>query len=303
MIESYSFLKSVLDTITDHIVVIDNLGEILFVNKTWSLFALDNACSNDKTWNGVNYLEECDKAAGMGDDFGLKSAIGIRSVIDGQEKEFYFEYPCHSADQKRWFIMRVVPFSIQQRYCFVISHQNISERKLAEEEILKLSRTDGLTDIPNRRYFNEFLENEWKRCQRLGTSISLVLIDLDHFKLINDTYGHQKGDDCLQLVAKLLKNYCARPSDLCARYGGEEFALVYGSTSLEHAKILIEKLLNDIRALNIVNKKSPTFPTLTASIGLACMYPVQGNDKSHLIKEADKLLYLAKGNGRNRMAF
>ncbi len=301
MIESYNFLKSVIDTVTEHIVVIDIKGNILFVNKTWKSFGQNNACLFDEQWKGVNYLSECDKAADMGDDFGLKAADGIRRVIQGEEDEFYFEYPCHSPDKKRWFMMRVTPFTIPEGRCFVISHQNITERKLAEEEVLNLARIDGLTDIPNRRYFNEFLDSEWKRCQRLNIPISLAIIDLDHFKYLNDTYGHQAGDDCLKSVGKILKKYVKRPSDICARYGGEEFSLVYGNTGLEQAKRLTRQLLNEIHSLNIPNKNSPIMPTLTASIGLATMQPNSDNSKTDLIKKSDESLYSAKESGRNKI--
>tara|TARA_R110002072_G_scaffold119555_3_gene252450 strand:+ start:8995 stop:9909 length:915 start_codon:yes stop_codon:yes gene_type:complete len=303
MLESYDFLKLVLDTITEHIVVIDNEGDILFVNKSWSTFAQNNECLIDERWNGVNYLRECDKAASMGDVFGAKAASGIRSVIKSDAEEFYCEYPCHSPDQKRWFMMRVTSFTIQGVNCFVISHQNITERKLAEEEVINLSRIDGLTGIPNRRYFNEFLNREWNRCRRLGMPISLAIIDLDHFKLLNDTYGHQTGDACLKAVGGILKGFGIRPGDICARYGGEEFVIVYGNTSLDKAQILVSKLLDEIRLLNIPNEKSPTLPALTASIGLTTMYPSEENSESDLIKKSDESLYLAKENGRNQICF
>jgi len=303
MIESYEFLKSVLDTVTEHIVVIDSQGEILFVNKRWSSFGQENACLMNESWKGVNYLSECDKATSMGDRFGVKAASGIRSVITGDKNEFYFEYPCHSPNQKRWFMMRVAPFTVENHRCFVISHQNITERKLVEEEVLYLSRIDGLTEIANRRHFNQFLANEWKRCQRFGMPITLAIIDLDHFKLLNDTYGHQAGDECLKSVGQVLKGFATRPSDLCARYGGEEFAIVYGNVHLDKAQALVSKLLDGIRSLNIANEKAPTLPILTASIGLSTMYPSKENKERELIKEADKSLYLAKENGRNQVFY
>lgn len=301
--QSYEFLKSVLDTITEHIVVIDSEGSILFVNNSWSAFGQKNACAIDEKWIGVNYLMECDHASEMGDDYGTQAAIGIRAVIKGEEKKFYFEYPCHSQSDKRWFMMRVTPFSVRSVNCFVISHQNITERKLAEEEVLNLSRIDGLTDIPNRRYFDEFLQSEWKRCHRLGMPISLAMIDIDYFKKLNDTYGHQAGDECLKAVGKILKKYGKRPNDLIARYGGEEFAVVYGGVDLPQAKLLLGQLLDEIRSLNIPNEKSSIEPILTISIGLATMYPNNENNESDLIKNSDKSLYLAKENGRNQISF
>ena len=237
----------------------------------------------------------------MGDDFGIQAAKGIRSVISKETEDFYFEYPCNSPDEKRWFMMRVTPFTLENIDYFVISHQNITERKLAEEKLLDLSRLDGLTGIANRRYFDNFLEEEWRRCHRLGLPISLAIIDLDYFKLLNDHYGHQTGDECLKAVAKSLKQFVRRPSDLCARYGGEEFSIIFGNTSTDQAKVLVDKVLEAIRSLNFPNEKSPTHPTLTASIGLTAMLPDDSSNEQELIGRADELMYEAKRNGRNQI--
>jgi diguanylate cyclase (GGDEF)-like protein len=301
MTESYEFLKLVLDTIPEHIVVIDTKGNILFVNRGWNAFGNTNKCLIEGDWKGVNYLKVCDESAKAGDDFGLKAASGIREVINDEKAEFYFEYPCHSPDEKRWFMMRVRPFSLQDSPCLVISHQNITERILAEEEVLNMSRIDALTNIPNRRYFDEFLSNEWNRSARLGMPVSLALIDADHFKQLNDTYGHQAGDDCLKEIGNTLDKFAQRPSDLCARYGGEEFAVIYGGTSLEVSLQLISRLHDEIRSLEIPNENAPTLPTLTASIGLATMFPDRSNQPADLIAAADKLVYAAKENGRNQI--
>ncbi len=237
----------------------------------------------------------------MGDDFGTKSGNGIRSVINKVVPIFYFEYPCHSPDEMRWFIMRVTPLHLARKDYFVISHQNITERKLAEEEVRNLARIDGLTDIPNRRTFDKFLHNEYRRCTRLKKPICLAMVDLDHFKLLNDTYGHQSGDECLVRVGALLKEFVNRPGDICARYGGEEFALVWGDISLEQAKRLSNRLLKKTIALNIANSNSPTENQLTASIGLAVMFPSEGSGENELIGKAESMLYKAKESGRNRV--
>jgi len=165
------------------------------------------------------------------------------------------------------------PFQSAGKRYFVISHQNITERKLAEEEVQNLARTDGLTNIANRRTFDSLLHEEWRRCHRLKKPICLALLDLDHFKLLNDGYGHQAGDDCLIMVGELLKEFAKRPADICARYGGEEFVVVWGDTTLSQARKLSQKLLRKIASLNIPNKNSPVEPYLTASIGLAEMVP------------------------------
>lgn len=303
MIESYEFMKLVLDSITENIAVIDRNGDILYVNKSWIGFGKNNACRIGGNWIGVNYLTKCDKAAAMGDDSASKAVIGIRAVINKSKQFFCLEYPCHSPDEKRWFTMHVSAFIFEQEHYYVISHQNITKRKLAEEEALNLSRMDGLTGIPNRRYFDEFLDGEWKRCRRLNMPISLAILDIDRFKLLNDTYGHQKGDECLKQIGKVLKALTKRPGELCARYGGEEFVIVYGNTALEQAIVLVEKVLFSIRSLNASHEKTPTQPNpiLTVSIGLACMRPNNDNTESDLIAESDKLLYLAKRDGGNQI--
>lgn len=301
MDDSYKFLSLVLDAITENIVVIDDAGEIKFVNKTWSEFGDNNACMIGDSWKGVNYIDECDKAAAMGDEFGAQAGEGIRRVIAHEQENFYFEYPCHSPDEKRWFMMRVTPFQSENNHYFVISHQNITERKLAEEQVRKLARIDGLTDIANRRTFDDFLHQEWKRCSRLNKPICLAIVDLDHFKLLNDTYGHQCGDECLIKIGELLKEFANRPSDICARYGGEEFALVWGDTSIAQAKKISDQLLKKIANLKIMNSESPTERYLTASIGLAEVVPARGSEESCLVSKADSELYKAKECGRNRV--
>lgn len=301
MENSQEFFKSVLDSITEHIVVIDEHGIIKYINKAWSSFGINNACLIGDDWDGVNYIEECDKAAAMGEEFGAKAGEGIKKVIKNHESLFYFEYPCHSPEEKRWFMMRVTPFQTQSSHYFVISHQNITERKLAEEKMEDLARIDGLTGIPNRRTFDEFLGNEIRRCARLKKTISLAIIDIDHFKLLNDTYGHQSGDDCLAKIGELLKTFSNRPSDLCARYGGEEFAIVWGDSSIEDTEKLSNALLTKIVELQIPNEKSPLNSYLTASIGLAELRPNQDSNESELIGKADYMLYKAKESGRNKV--
>ena len=303
MENSHEALRLILDSITEHIVVIDDMGTIQYANKSWSDFGSNNACSVGGNWRGINYIDECDKAAAMGDDFGEKARNGILSVINKEMPAFYFEYPCHSPDEKRWFMMRVTSLQMSCQDYFVISHQNITERKLAEEEVRNLARLDGLTDIPNRRAFDEFLHNEWRRCLRLKQPISLAIVDLDHFKLLNDIYGHQSGDECLIKIGALLKEFTSRPGDICARYGGEEFALVWGGTSLEQAETLSNRLLEEIHALNINNSDSPINKYLTASVGLAEMVPHLGCNEGELISKADSMLYKAKDQGRNRVEY
>ncbi|WP_077530947.1 sensor domain-containing diguanylate cyclase [Vreelandella utahensis] len=302
MEHSPDFLRAILDSVSETIVVIDEAGTIQYVNRAWRDYGENNdACIPGDHWQTLNYLAACDKASAMGDEFGAGAAEGIRSVVSGRRPEFYLEYPCHSPDEKRWFMMRVAPLQLNEGSYFVIVHQNITERKLAEEKVSALARIDGLTGIANRRAFDEFLHEEVRRCMRLGKPVSMAIVDLDHFKLLNDTFGHQVGDDTLRRVASLLQETVNRPSDTCARYGGEEFALIWGDTSLEQARQLANQFLRNLTEAKILNLHSPTGKYLTASIGLTSIIPTSDSDMEKLIRQADNMLYEAKANGRNRI--
>jgi len=300
---SIRFYRSLVDSITEHIVVIDEQGRILFVNKSWINFGVENGCPSSFSWLGKNYMETCSRSTAEGDSFGKLAADGIGAVISRRSNIFYMEYPCHSKTEKRWFMMRVTPLELQQESLFVISHQNITERKLAEEEVLNLSRIDGLTGIANRRFFDEFLQSEYRRCGRLGLPISLLMLDIDHFKLFNDSYGHPAGDGCLKKISESLRMFGKRPGDLAARYGGEEFVLVLSNTGLTEAVRIAEELLETIRRQNIVFITAPLVERVTVSIGVACMVPQKDIDGTQLVQSADTMLYKAKENGRNRVAF
>ncbi len=175
------------------------------------------------------------------------------------------------------------------------------ELKKANDELHQLANSDGLTKIGNRRRFEKFFTDEWHRAVRFKTEISLVLLDIDHFKLYNDTYGHQAGDDCLQKVAEVLAETIKRPTDLVARFGGEEFAIVLGGTDAEGALNIAEQAFENIRNLKLPHISSKTSEYLTVSVGVATIYPQFETTEADLIKAADKALYQAKETGRNRI--
>ncbi len=293
------FQQSIFDTLADQIVVIDHDGVVLFSNRSWEAFGENNGCVIRDGWRGVNYLEVCAAAAESGDEFGEKAAAGIRDVIARKRPEYRLEYPCHSPDEWRWFSMRAAPFSLAGKHFLVISHHDITERKKAEEAVLELSRIDGLTQVANRRHFEEFLRAEWQRCLRLEMPLSLALIDLDHFKRLNDTYGHPAGDACLTRVAATLGGFAQRPGDLCARYGGEEFALIFGNTAALPARGIVDGVLDALRALGIANEKSSCGPMLTASVGLGTITPRADGSLEDFIEAVDQSLYGAKSAGRD----
>lgn len=162
-----------------------------------------------------------------------------------------------------------------------------------------LSVTDGLTQIANRRYFDSFLNAEWRRSVREGGSVGLIMIDIDHFKGYNDHYGHLEGDKCLQAVAKTIKEQAQRPRDLVARFGGEEFAVVLPSVHFEGMKVVAERIQAAIADLKLPNAGSDTSGMLTVSLGLAWAEPNTQDLATTLIEAADEALYAAKAGGRN----
>jgi diguanylate cyclase (GGDEF)-like protein len=223
--------------------------------------------------------------------------------VQNGSPHFYFEYPCHSEDKKRWFMMSAKSLETRGKKFIVISHINITERKIAEETALNLSQIDCLTGLINRRYFDELFAEEWKRSSRLVLPITVAMIDVDHFKLLNDHYGHHYGDECLATLGALVTKFAKRPGDIFARYGGDEIVMVFGSSTREDIAPKLLDFMDKIRKLEIPNKHSPVWSYVTVSIGVATWYPSRYLQKEQLLKEADLLLYKAKQNGRNRIEY
>ena len=180
----------------------------------------------------------------------------------------------------------------------------VSQQQLLDTNLVlqRLMNSDGLTGLSNRRHFDEYLELEWRRATREQTQLSLMMIDVDYFKMYNDSFGHLEGDEALRQVAKAIRASCSRPSDLPARYGGEEFALVLPNTSPGGARLLAEKLRQTVAAMNIPHNAPTQGSTLTVSIGLSTVVPQVGSHSRQLIQSADQGLYAAKHNGRNQVA-
>jgi diguanylate cyclase (GGDEF)-like protein len=172
------------------------------------------------------------------------------------------------------------------------------ELETANERLSRLSLQDALTGIANRRCLQEALEREWSRAWRQRLPIGFCLLDLDHFKRLNDTRGHSEGDHCLQKVARYLAA-AVRPEDLVARYGGEEFAVLLPATDLDGALAQADRLRRGIEALRLPHLASPA-GCITASVGAAALAPDPAHRLENLIEAADLALYRAKTEGRNR---
>lgn len=178
------------------------------------------------------------------------------------------------------------------------SQQQLLETNL---ELQRLTNSDGLTGLSNRRYFDEYLGAEWRRAQREQTQVALLMLDVDSFKAYNDTYGQVAGDEVLRRVATVLRDNCTRAADLPARFGGEEFSMVLPGTSPGGVRLLAEKVRRAVEALRIVHSGSTTSDCVTVSIGGAVLVPQPEEPASRLVEVADAGLYQAKRNGRNQV--
>lgn len=177
-------------------------------------------------------------------------------------------------------------------------------RDLLEEkntQLALLSNIDGLTGLFNRRYFDQYLIKEWKRLERIKLPLSLIMCDIDHFKLYNDTYGHQAGDECIRQVAKAIRRHTLRSSDIPARYGGEEFAVILPQTDSQTAYNIADCIRKTIRDKHIEHSLSSTSSTLSASFGVATLIPDNSLDPQSLVSLADEALYKSKDNGRDQV--
>ncbi len=173
--------------------------------------------------------------------------------------------------------------------------------KQANTELLRQANQDGMTGIANRRYFDEYLALEWRRASRQGESIALIFADVDFFKLYNDHYGHQAGDDCLRKVAAALASQLHRPADLLARYGGEEFVILLPNTSLAGAIFIAESMLKAVASMALPHARSTVAEHVTLSLGVAATAPTEAMAEGYLLYGADQALYAAKKGGRNKV--
>lgn len=190
------------------------------------------------------------------------------------------------------------PFSPSIVRARVRNHiQSVHQRRLLEQ----LALLDGLTEIPNHRRFSQVYTQEWRRCRRSASPLSLIVVDVDHFKMYNDSNGHAAGDIVLRQVAQTLKAAVKRSGDFVARYGGEEFVILLPDIDQSGAEALAEQVRAEIESLRIPHVDSPVSPWVTISLGGVTQVPPESQDEPELFCIADAALYQAKRQGRNRV--
>ncbi|MDJ1183780.1 GGDEF domain-containing response regulator [Roseofilum casamattae] len=228
--------------------------------------------------------------------------ISVVETGETIQKEIYYTHE----GMEEWFEIMLVKLGDGLTATF----RNITQRKAIEIALEKTNlelenqaNLDGLTQIANRRRFDQYLNKEWRRMRREQQPLSLILCDVDYFKLYNDSYGHQAGDRCLIEVAKTLEKSLKRPADLVARYGGEEFAIILPNTHLNGAVNVAEDIRQAIHERYISHEYSQVRNYITLSLGISSIIPSRGDSPEILISYTDRALYQAKQKGRDRLEY
>ena len=191
---------------------------------------------------------------------------------------------------------------LQEFYDLAIDFNHLIKVVKSQNDMLEqLSTLDSLTQLPNRRALDDFIVKAQHRAQRADEYLTVIMMDIDHFKQYNDTYGHKKGDECLKAVADAIKQPLKRSTDFAARYGGEEFIVVLSDTDIAGSTKIAQDVLNSVRAKNIPHKASQVSDIVTLSLGLAICEKGKHKCLETLIEQADSNLYIAKHNGRNQV--
>lgn len=241
---------------------------------------------------------------------GCKRFVAISAPVPTTHWTIYFLAPIDTALSLRRnqallsaFLLTTLVFGLAGIIRARLRHRIVV--KAQADEMKRLATTDSLTQLLNRRAFETLLDQEWSRARRAGTSLAVIMLDVDHFKLFNDLYGHLAGDACLRRIAGVLRDGARRPGDAVARYGGEEFIILLPNTDLAGAIRIAETMLEATRTLEIAHEKAPLTGQVTISVGIGTADFVARDAVSamSLISAADKALYEAKRAGRNRLAY
>ena len=302
--ESQRFIHSIADA-SNSILYVHDLNADLIIYANRQLSAVLGYTLEDLQHLGGSFVQKLAHP----DEPKTHQTRGWDSKQEGEVVKFERRVQ-HQSGEWRWLMIREAVFrsdEVGQPIQIIGNAADISDRKQAEaalqqlnSELEKLAATDGLTQLANRRCFDQDLNREWSRMQQAQKPLSLILGDIDCFKPYNDTYGHQAGDDCIQQVAAAIRQAAAGSTDLVARYGGEEFAVILSDTDVEGAVPVAQRILSAVKDRQICHDQSTVSSVVTMSLGVATVIPEEEISLESLIALADKGLYQAKHEGRDR---
>lgn len=287
---AFEVTRKVLNAIPAQVALLDKDGIISLTNAAWDTFAVENGGDPDRVGIGTNYLNVCDM-----DPDANEISIGIKGVLQGTRDSFSYEYPCHAPASPRWFLMDCIPSEDGA----VVTHFNVTERKLAEMRLQGLATTDPLTSVLNRRGLDEVLAREMDKVRRLGVPLSVLMIDCDDFKTVNDQLGHAAGDVVLLNIVHKLKNEL-RSDDKLARVGGDEFVILLPETSSDEARKLAERLRLAVSAEPVALSDENLNLTISMAVAQADLGVQRAQDVLERCRDA---LTTSKKRGKNRVTF
>lgn len=305
--DSEALTRAALDSLDTHLALLDSDGSVVAVNEAWRAFAAENGQPMTDGFVGWNYLDVCERAARSGDETARDAACAIRDVLAGRDEAPAFEYDCSWGGVTRHFVARFSRFSAAGAPMVLVAHEDVTQRKLKDEQLQEyadnlenanarlqeLASHDALTGLFNHYAFQQAYEIAFDHASRTGQRLSLILMDVDHFKQYNDAFGHPAGDKVLRRVAEILAS-CVRKNDLIARYGGEEFVAILPGADPAAARRIAQRICR-----SVAEADWPMRP-VTISCGHATR-PAGMESRAELVEWADRALYLAKAEGRNRV--
>ena len=298
MAAAAAFSRDILDTLREPVVIVDAGAQIIKANRAWIDWQRSTGVGEDAVGNGyLKLVLRPDRLINKSHELALNTAVEAVLQGVGDERDCDIKY-LDADGHEQWFTIRIRAFRHGSGRHALIAHADITRLKRAEQELRQLAITDGLTQVANRRHFDERIHEEIDRSQRYGRPLVLLLLDIDHFKKVNDSYGHPAGDAVLRRVADICRA-SIRTLDLVARFGGEEFAILLPETDIPGALQLAERIREEIAASPVVY--GPHTIQVTASLGVAATENGD-RDSEQLLKAADEMLYAAKQGGRNQVA-
>ncbi len=285
--------RAVLDALPDATAVVDPEATIVAVNRAWLMFAMDNGGQPESTGVGVNYFGLCERSAAAGCQDAQRAADALREVLGGYTVHREVEYPCPSPAVNRWFLLRITPLGGDVQGA-VTSHVNITRRKMAEQTLAHEAAHDPLTGLANPSLFADRLNAALtgRRTQAASTRVGLMFLDADGFKQINDTYGHEAGDEALLTIGHRLRSH-VRPQDTVARLGGDEFAVTAPRISAAGLDGLSGRVRSALSQPHLIHGHLVPVP-VSIGIHLAEL----GESADTALREADRAMYAAKRRTR-----
>lgn len=302
-------ITSVLKAVKIGVVVLDSAQNVML----WNQWMEQHSAFHAESVIGKSFVDIFPEMANSRTHMAIRAALAdnFASLISQTLNKAPFPLYSAAADAANntriQQVVHVMPIEVAalQRHCLIqitdVSMAVARDKKLREQALELQTQTfsDGLTGIANRRRFDVHMADEFRRAKRIASPLSLVMIDVDSFKKYNDNYGHQRGDQCLILIATALSRKLGRPCDLLARYGGEEFMAILPDTNADGAALMAESMRAEVEALAVEHAYSDVAKHVTISLGVVTQIPQGHTAVSHLIGAADRALYRAKHSGRN----